>query len=1000
MSKKNTINIDIALNAESLKTLQSDIKEIKSKLAILAEGGDTYNVQNNSIIQLTQSIEVYSNALTQIEEATSSWDISEQFTELGDVTEFASAGMDTLKSSATVMEDIFGKNSQAAQAFNGALAAATKVQNMYNLARNAANMADKLGSVNIGKLASGLTGAAQATNTGTGMLGKFRGALIGTGIGAIIVALGAFIQHFDTIKIVISKVLDALGPFGAAIKNVIGIVSNAIEDIGQFFGIVPSDAEQEADRLNEIYKEYAAKREEQYNNLTKAADKEIELARARGEDTTQLEYKKNQTQKQFIEEQLAENQKFINKNDKNNAEYVAMQQKLNDELHKLNVEKLNLDREVREKAQKEADKKIAEDQKTVDKARKDAEEKARKQKEALDKLFKNNAEAFSLANYFNITEEEITKLFDELKKKAKDTSAVLRMYFGDKTNFLGLLNEAASNGIINIQEFIDKYDKYIAELNKKGEKAKGVTFDQFVKNIQDKANETFLTQQVKLEYNLNDAELEKISNSIENAANIKVDGNLRSGFIEPVLELKKRLEELGDNKSLDALSNQFLKYKELAKLTGEAAMSFEQWMEVQVKGAEDTKEANETLAERSAILADLNTKIIELTGTESDILADSRARELKALNDEYDEKAKLFVGNAEELNKLKENYEKLRVVITEKYAKQELDIIKNQADLAKTEAFNKEAAKLEASVNTNKLILDNDNQAFALRLEALKNFITAEQALLKLKLDQGLITEQEYKNQSIQLEQTHQDGKVALVTGAISQVNDYLNQASQTIAGIKEAEMANIEQLEQRGVINREEAEKRKAAINRKYALAQMAMEISKIVTATALALAKVWADTPSPAAPFITAIIAANAAVQLAKANSEYKKMKSQKLARGGLLNGPAHAKGGIPYYSPNGNIELEGGEAVINKRATAMYAPLLSAINQAGGGVAFAAGGVVPSYANGLVSNNIYQTQLSIDYTAIAKAVAALPPPVVAVEDINTATKNYTRIVERARF
>lgn len=48
---------------------------------------------------------------------------------------------------------------------------------------------------------------------------------------------------------------------------------------------------------------------------------------------------------------------------------------------------------------------------------------------------------------------------------------------------------------------------------------------------------------------------------------------------------------------------------------------------------------------------------------------------------------------------------------------------------------------------------------------------------------------------------------------------------------------------------------------------------------------------------------------------------------AKGGLLNGPSHAKGGMPILGSN--IEVEGGEYVINKKATAKNLGLLSAIN-----------------------------------------------------------------------
>lgn len=65
-----------------------------------------------------------------------------------------------------------------------------------------------------------------------------------------------------------------------------------------------------------------------------------------------------------------------------------------------------------------------------------------------------------------------------------------------------------------------------------------------------------------------------------------------------------------------------------------------------------------------------------------------------------------------------------------------------------------------------------------------------------------------------------------------------------------------------------------------------------------------------------------------------------------GGVLSGPSHARGGIPF-SVGGRVgfEAEGGETIINRRSSQMFRNQLSAINQAGGGVAFANGGVVGS-------------------------------------------------------
>ena len=54
---------------------------------------------------------------------------------------------------------------------------------------------------------------------------------------------------------------------------------------------------------------------------------------------------------------------------------------------------------------------------------------------------------------------------------------------------------------------------------------------------------------------------------------------------------------------------------------------------------------------------------------------------------------------------------------------------------------------------------------------------------------------------------------------------------------------------------------------------------------------------------------------------------------ADGGMINGPRHAGGGVM-------INAEGGEAVMTRGAVTMFAPMLSMMNQMGGGTSFAGG------------------------------------------------------------
>lgn len=54
--------------------------------------------------------------------------------------------------------------------------------------------------------------------------------------------------------------------------------------------------------------------------------------------------------------------------------------------------------------------------------------------------------------------------------------------------------------------------------------------------------------------------------------------------------------------------------------------------------------------------------------------------------------------------------------------------------------------------------------------------------------------------------------------------------------------------------------------------------------------------------------------------------------MARGGMLHGPSHAQGGMPILGSN--IEVEGGEFVVNKRSAKKYQNTLNAINSMGDG------------------------------------------------------------------
>lgn len=84
-------------------------------------------------------------------------------------------------------------------------------------------------------------------------------------------------------------------------------------------------------------------------------------------------------------------------------------------------------------------------------------------------------------------------------------------------------------------------------------------------------------------------------------------------------------------------------------------------------------------------------------------------------------------------------------------------------------------------------------------------------------------------------------------------------------------------------------------------------------------------------------------------------RKFVPKKFAEGGMVNGPSHDQGGVPFsVQGRGGYEMEGGEFIINKRATAMHRDLLERINNSGrtaaltGNYKFAQGGLVSSANN----------------------------------------------------
>ena len=184
----------------------------------------------------------------------------------------------------------------------------------------------------------------------------------------------------------------------------------------------------------------------------------------------------------------------------------------------------------------------------------------------------------------------------------------------------------------------------------------------------------------------------------------------------------------------------------------------------------------------------------------------------------------------------------------------------------------------------------------------------------------------------------------------------------------KEQYDAKIAQSEQ-------ELDLKKAEIVRKQAIREKLLKAFEIAINTAAAIMKA---APNIALQVLTGI---TGATQLATVMAT----PIPKASRGMLLKGNSHAQGGTL-------IEAEGGEAIINKRSTMMYTPLLSAINQAGGGVAFDGGYAMRNFAGGGLSAK--------DIERIVEKTLSSQKIFVAVEDIRRGDKRFAKIESRGNW
>jgi hypothetical protein len=216
-----------------------------------------------------------------------------------------------------------------------------------------------------------------------------------------------------------------------------------------------------------------------------------------------------------------------------------------------------------------------------------------------------------------------------------------------------------------------------------------------------------------------------------------------------------------------------------------------------------------------------------------------------------------------------------------------------------------------------------------------------------------------FTTRRLNAEKKYQDAQKALATNEVKVQQSKFQAISTMVGGIEDV-------MEAAGSENSALAKAAKV-----LALAEIMVNMGKAIAAAIAA----GAGLTFPAN--LGAIASGVAAVTTGIA-SAIKTVKSAKFATGGYVSGSGNGT------SDNIPAMLSNGESVMTANSTAMFAPILSAINTMGGGVPI-------STAQG-VGSAMGEEMLA---RAVARGVSAMPAPVVSVKEIND-TQSRVRMLE----
>lgn len=315
---------------------------------------------------------------------------------------------------------------------------------------------------------------------------------------------------------------------------------------------------------------------------------------------------------------------------------------------------------------------------------------------------------------------------------------------------------------------------------------------------------------------------------------------------------------------------------------------------------------------------------------------------------EYQLKMQQLVAQRDVELRQKELTEQMKLAITEKYNKEIYDLsVQHENDTAKKQA---DALKLRLDNELAEAKLNGDSELELLRMQ--------EQQKLELKDSlrrMGEESDAEFRARQLAADQEYLNAKQAVID--------------------KEVEMQQ-NKGESLSVLAGNQA----AGDNENMAQLAKILAIAEVSIAQGVAIAKAVETATRSSATWIDMLAAIGTVVASVTTvmGKAMKSVKSAKFAQGGKVEGPGSGTSdSIPAM-------LSNGESVMTAAATSMFAPLLSAFNQIGGGI--------PINVTASSNQALGEDMLA---KAVAKGMMMAPAPVVSVEEF-TSVANRVKYVE----